>query len=120
MTPFQAVLTLAGLSRGDAARLLRAREDSINKWRAERGDAPEGVMRDLKALIVRQERAARIILEQGAESRLPIFMSFMEPDIGWPSHGAWAAMAARVAAGSPPPGLPPPGRGAWKAAVARA
>ena len=103
MTPFQAMLGLAGLSRGEAARFFHVRDDLIDKWCAGKGNAPEGVLRDLKALIKRQEFMARGILEQAAELGVPVFVHCMEPDIDWPSLGAWAAMAARVAVGSPTP-----------------
>jgi hypothetical protein len=68
---------------------------------------PPGVIVELSGLVGRQEAAAAVILSQieghGGE---PIAISRPANDaeaaaLGWPSVGAWGAMAARIVALSP-------------------
>jgi len=64
MTPFSALLMASGLSQREAADLLGVREDSVKSWCNLRGgraraQAPAGVVRQMAALVARQQQAAR-------------------------------------------------------------
>ena len=112
MTPFAALCALAGLSQHEAGDLCGVRHDSARQWATGRRNAPAGALDTLRALIARQERAAREAVSQIAR----LSKSHGAPDVielgypaddheaqslGWPCVGAWSAMAARVIAAAP-------------------
>ena len=106
MTPFALLASLAGLSHREAAEFLNVRVDTAKSWSAGRRACPAYALDELKALIARQERAAREpdAIELGypaddAEARA----------LGWTCVGAWRAMAARLLAVEPRARLVPRG-----------
>ncbi len=114
VTPFALLASLAGLSREEAGELVGFPLDTVKSWAAGRRPARPEALAALRGLIAAQERGAaealaeiaRVIAAQGAPDRIDI--GFPSDDheaqtLGFPSVGAWGAMAARVLARSPIP-----------------
>lgn len=106
MTPFALLVQLAGLSQREASAFLDLSPSSVDKMARGVRAAPDGVIRELQALIEKQDEAAcaalGLIDEQGADE---IELGYPSDDyeaqsLGWPCIGAWAVMAARVVAGT--------------------
>ena len=116
MTPAAVLISLAGLSHREAADFLGVRLDTVQSWhrKTRPNQASDGVIRELKALIETQERAAeqqldviaRLAVEHGAPDAIEIGYPVDDHEaktLGLPCVGAWAAMAARVVGRSPIP-----------------
>ena len=106
MTPFALLSSLAGLSHREAAEFLGVRLDTAKSWASGRNGCRAEVLGELRGLIALQERAARETLALiAADDSDVIEIGFPTDDaeaasLGWPGVGAWAAMAARVVAGT--------------------
>lgn len=123
MTPFAILVQLAGLSQRDAASFLNLSPSSIDKMARGVRSTPDGVLSELRNLIEKQEgaaeRALELIEEQGAD-RIEIGYpsdDYEAQTLGWPCVGAWAAMTARVMAGTDAPVVLVP-RGSTRASAA--
>lgn len=106
MTPFALLAQLAGLSQREAAAFLNLSPSSVDKMARGVRSTPPGVIDELRRLVGKQEdaavRALDLIDAQGADN---IELGYPSDDyeaqsLGWPCVGAWAAMAARVVAGT--------------------
>ena len=100
MTPFSALLAASGLSQREAAEFLAVGERQIRKWVAGESAAPPAVLREIAALIAMSSRAAEEMRDnarQGAVVRYPADDE-EAADLGFPSLGAWRAMAGRMLA----------------------
>jgi hypothetical protein len=106
MTPFAALLKLAGLSHREAGVFLGIREQQCKDMASGRRRTPPGVIVELSGLIRRQEAAATVGLSQiedGDAETIAIPSPANDAEaaaLGWPSVGAWGAMAARIIAGA--------------------
>ena len=104
MTPFALLESLAGLSHREAAEFHRVRIDTVKSWAVGRNACPAGPLIELRALIVEQDRAARettAIIKRGKPDEIELGYPADDHEaqaLGWPCVGAWAAMAARIAA----------------------
>jgi hypothetical protein len=104
MTPYAALLALAGLSHREAADFHRVRPDTVSSWASGRRTAPDGAIAGVRDLIRRQERAAAEavgLIRQKAPSEIELGVSADNSEaqtLGWPSARAHAAVLARVVA----------------------
>jgi len=104
VTPFSALIRLAGLSIREASEFLNIRPDTAASYATGRRTPAPGHIDELRALIGRQARAADealdIIDAQAAdETELGYPADDYEAQaLGWPSTGAWGAVAARIIA----------------------
>jgi hypothetical protein len=104
MTPFATLVKLAGLSHREASEFLGIREQQCKDMASGRRRTPSGVIIELSGLIRRQEAAAAVALsriEDGDAETIAIPSPANDAEaaaLGWPSVGAWGAMAARVVA----------------------
>lgn len=110
MTTFSALEALAGLSHQEAADYLSVRIDTVQSWASGRRRCPQGAIERLIDLIRDQESTAAEtmakIAADGAVAEEWFDLVCPSDDhrarvLGWPSVGAWAAMTARIIAGSP-------------------
>jgi len=111
MTPFSALCGLAGLSLREASEFLHVPRNTINSWTTGRRSTPPGALDELQKLIHKQRSSAEDIilqihdLAESNDTPAEIEIGFPANEheakaLGWPSVGAWAAMAARVIASS--------------------
>jgi hypothetical protein len=108
MTPAALLISLAGLSQREASEFLKVRLDTVKSWsRANKPAlASPGILAELRALIAKQDRAAREALKiirarKPAPDEIEIGYpadDYEAKSLGWPCIGAWAGMAARVVA----------------------
>jgi len=125
MTAFALLESLAGLSHREAAEFHRVRVDTVKSWAVGRNNCPRGALDELRALIKMQERAARetlAIIKRGRPDEIELGCPSDDHEarsLGWPCVGAWAAMAARVAAATDRPIILVP-RGSTLASAAAA
>lgn len=129
MTPFSALLRLAGLSLREASEFHRVPPATVNSWSSGRRTCPPGVIQELQSLISKQHAAAAAAVAQIEAARKggdidAVTLGFPSDDqeaksIGWPSVGAWGAVAARIIAEAPAPIVLAP-RGATPATAAAA
>jgi hypothetical protein len=130
MTPFALLLGAAGLSHREASDFLQVRLDTIHAWSSGRNNCRPAVLDELLALIQKQERAAREAIAQIEQTRshhpaAEIELGYPTDDyeakgLGWPSVGAWRAMAARVVVAAMPLRLVPRGSSLATAAAIEA
>jgi hypothetical protein len=119
MTPFTLLLGAAGLSHREASDFLQVRLDTIHAWSSGRNNCRPAVLTELRALIQKQDRAAREAIAQIEQVRsqhpaAEIELGYPTDDheaqgLGWPCVGAWRAMAARVVVAALPVRLVPRG-----------
>jgi hypothetical protein len=106
---FDLLIQACGLSQRRAADILKVRIDTIKSWASGRRQAPQEVLADLSALVVRIETEAAQLLAQiddladqhgeHAEIELGIASDDAEArSIGWPCVGAQRASLALVVA----------------------
>ncbi|MBV1702641.1 MAG: hypothetical protein KGQ46_12550 [Hyphomicrobiales bacterium] len=104
-TPFNLLVKHAGLSLTEASLYLATPLDTVKSWSTGRSPAPAGALEHLGTLITRQILAAQdILVTQAGADKIMIECpaSFDEAvAMGWPCHGAFVAMAARVIAAAP-------------------
>lgn len=130
MTPFALLLGAAGLSHREASDFLQVRLDTIHAWSSGRNNCRPAVLTELRALIQKQDRAAREAIAQIEQARshhpaAEIELGYPTDDheaqgLGWPCVGAWRAMAARVVVAALPVRLVPRGSSLATAAAIEA
>ncbi|WP_148293760.1 hypothetical protein [Azospirillum sp. B4] len=111
-TTLRAALLACGLSTREAAEFLNVRQDTINKAINGKERTPDGWLYELRALNLRQRRAAQHALDQVAvltkEQGAPVAVDYGVPvddtearHLGWPCIGAANAVASMVWEGLP-------------------
>lgn len=102
MTPYALLLRLSGLSQREAATFHDVALDSVKSWCSNRRPTPPGAIEELRDLIAKQERAARVALakyrELTADHGRPETVSLSIPAGDWPAESAGQMALARVAA----------------------
>lgn len=102
MTLFSAILENLGLSQSEAAEYLGVRLDTVKSWSSGRNRVRQTVLAELHALAEKQQSAADAAYAAWEEAGAPNEIEFAVPDEaeinrrGWPSTGAFLAIAARL------------------------
>lgn len=104
MTPFAALLDLAGLSQREAASFLEVSPSLIDKMARGARSTSDDLLDNLKDLIERQEVAAFQAIDLFDEMTPDeVEIGYPADDheaksLGWPCVGAWKGMVARIIA----------------------
>lgn len=99
MTTYNTLLTATGLSLREAAAFHDVRLDTVKSWSVGRNSTPEGVLSELRQLLVMQLKAAEagatqirtIVAERGAPEEIELGLAsddYEAQTLGWPCASA--------------------------------